>query len=409
MSDKICRFCHSLLTHTFLDLGVSPLANSFISPDRADDMEPFYPLHAYVCDKCFLVQVGQFESPDQIFNHYLYFSSYSSSWLSHAQKYTEMAIARFHLHHHSQVIEIASNDGYLLQYFHKHNIRTLGIEPAKNLAKICNDKGIPTRADFFGERLAKQLVQEGYKGDLIVANNVLAHVPELHDFIAGLKILLQPNGIITIEFPHVLQLILGKQFDTIYHEHFSYFSLLSVQSILSSHELKVVDVEEIPTHGGSLRLFVKHSKDEEPIQPSVAKILEKEQAHGLHQLSTYLEFSKKVEQMKIDILSFFIKAHDMKKKIVGYGAPAKGNTLLHFCGIGKELLPYTVDQNPHKQGLILPGSRIPIKNPDEIQRTQPDFVLILPWNLKAEIMDECSYIRNWGGKFVVLVPEVEVL
>ncbi|MFB0831342.1 methyltransferase domain-containing protein [Brevibacillus laterosporus] len=409
MSDKKCRFCNSLLTHSFLDLGVSPLANSFISPDRVDDMEPFYPLHAYVCDKCFLVQVGQFESPDQIFNHYLYFSSYSSSWLSHAQKYTEMAIARFHLHHHSQVIEIASNDGYLLQYFHKHNIRTLGIEPAKNLAKICNDKGIPTRADFFGERLAKQLVQEGYKGDLIVANNVLAHVPELHDFIAGLKILLQPNGMITIEFPHVLQLILGKQFDTIYHEHFSYFSLLSVQSILSSHELKVVDVEEIPTHGGSLRLFVKHSKDKEPIQPSVANILEKEQEHGLHQLSTYLEFSKKVEQMKIDILSFFIKAHNMKKKIVGYGAPAKGNTLLHFCGIGKEFLPYTVDQNPHKQGLILPGSRIPIKNPDEIKRTQPDFVLILPWNVKAEIMDECSYIRKWGGKFVVFVPEVEVL
>ncbi|MDN9011402.1 class I SAM-dependent methyltransferase [Brevibacillus laterosporus] len=409
MSDKKCRFCNSLLTHTFLDLGVSPLANSFISPDRADDMEPFYPLHAYVCDKCFLVQVGQFESPDQIFNHYLYFSSYSSSWLSHAQKYTEMAIARFHLNHHSQVIEIASNDGYLLQYFHKHNIRTLGIEPAKNLAKICNDKGIPTRADFFGERLAKQLVQEGYKGDLIVANNVLAHVPELHDFIAGLKILLQPNGSITIEFPHVLQLILSKQFDTIYHEHFSYFSLLSVQSILSSHELKVVDVEEILTHGGSLRLFVKHSEDKEPIQPSVAKVLEKEQEHGLHQLSTYLEFSKKVKQMKIDILSFFIKANDMKKKIVGYGAPAKGNTLLHFCGIGKELLPYTVDQNPHKQGLILPGSRIPIKNPDEIQRTQPDYVLILPWNLKEEIMDECSYIRNWGGKFVVFVPEVEVL
>ncbi|AKF94258.1 class I SAM-dependent methyltransferase [Brevibacillus laterosporus] len=409
MSDKKCRFCNSLLTHTFLDLGVSPLANSFISPDRVDDMEPFYPLHAYVCDKCFLVQVGQFESPDQIFNHYLYFSSYSSSWLSHAQKYTEMAIARFYLHHHSQVIEIASNDGYLLQYFHKHNIRTLGIEPAKNLAKICNDKGIPTRADFFGERLAKQLVQEGYKGDLIVANNVLAHVPELHDFIAGLKILLQPNGIITIEFPHVLQLILGKQFDTIYHEHFSYFSLLSVQSILSSHKLKVVDVEEIPTHGGSLRLFVKHSEDKDPIQPSVTKVLEKEQEHGLHQISTYLEFSKKVEQMKIDILSFFIKAHDMKKKIVGYGAPAKGNTLLHFCGIGKELLPYTVDQNPHKQGLILPGSRIPIKNPNEIQRTQPDYVLILPWNLKEEIMDECSYIRNWGGKFVVFVPEVEVL
>ncbi|MCG7318923.1 class I SAM-dependent methyltransferase [Brevibacillus laterosporus] len=409
MSDKQCRFCNSLLTHTFLDLGVSPLANSFIPPDCVDDMEPFYPLHAYVCDKCFLVQVGQFELPDQIFHHYLYFSSYSSSWLSHAEKYTEMAIARFQLNNHSQVIEIASNDGYLLQYFHKHNIRTLGIEPAKNVAKISNDKGIPTKADFFGERLAKQLVQEGYKGDLIVANNVLAHVPQLHDFIAGLKILLQPNGMITIEFPHVLHLILGNQFDTIYHEHFSYFSLLTVQSILSNHELKVVDVEEIPTHGGSLRLFVKHKEDKEQIQPSVTKLIGKEQEHGLDHLPTYLEFSKKVEQMKINILSFFVKAHDMKKKIVGYGAPAKGNTLLHFCGIGKELIPYTVDQNPHKQGFILPGSRIPIKKPDEIQRTKPDYVLILPWNLKEEIMEECSYIRNWGGKFVVFVPEVEVL
>lgn len=409
MSHKKCRFCDSLLTYTFLDLGVLPLANSFITPDNANNMEPFYPLHAYVCDKCFLVQVGQFELPDQIFNHYLYFSSYSSSWLSHVETYTEMAVARFHLNNHSQVIEIASNDGYLLQYFHKRNIPTLGIEPAKNLAKISNEKGIPTRTEFFGERVAKQLVQDGYKGDLIVANNVLAHVPHLHDFIAGLKILLQPNGVITIEFPHILHLILEKQFDTIYHEHFSYFSLLTVQNILSSHQLKIVDVEEIPTHGGSLRVFVKHKDTQDEIHSNVTKVIQKEHQHGLHHLPTYLEFSKKVEQMKINILSFFIKAHAMNKKIVGYGAPAKGNTLLHFCGIGKELLPYTVDQNPHKQGLVLPGSRIPIKEPDEIQRTKPDYVLILPWNLKKEIMDECSYIRNWGGKFVVFVPEVEVI
>ncbi|UHA73675.1 class I SAM-dependent methyltransferase [Paenibacillus sp. 481] len=404
-----CRCCDSLLHQTFVDLGVSPLANSFITTEQLNKMEPFYPLHAYVCDRCFLVQLGEFESPDQLFNHYLYFSSYSSSWLLHAEQFTEMAVERFQLNDDSQVIEIASNDGYLLQYFQQRNIRTLGIEPAKNVAKIAAAKGIPTRTDFFGESLAKQLVREGYQGDLIVANNVLAHVPQLHDFIAGLKALLQPDGVITIEFPHLLHLIKDKQFDTIYHEHFSYFSLHTVQSLLARHDLKVVDVEQLNTHGGSLRLFVRHHEHRKPIHINVAKVIQQEQASGLDDLTTYVQFAGRVKQMKVDILTFLVEAATMHKKIVGYGAPAKGNTLLNYCGIGPHFLPYTVDKNPYKQHLYLPGSRIPIKEPDEIRRTKPDYVVILAWNLKKEIMDECSFIRDWGGKFVVFVPEVEVI
>ncbi|OXM84345.1 class I SAM-dependent methyltransferase [Paenibacillus rigui] len=404
-----CRFCGSLVKHTFVDLGVSPLANSFVNDGGLHQMEPFYPLHAFVCEACFLVQLGQFESPNHIFNHYLYFSSYSSSWLLHAEQYADMAINRFRLHKDSQVIEAASNDGYLLQYFQQRGIRTLGIEPAQNLAQISTDKGIPTRARFFGRELAGELVQEGVRADLIVANNVLAHVPDLHDFVAGFKLLLQPDGVVTIEFPHLLQLIINRQFDTIYHEHFSYFSLGTVSRILAQHQLQVVDVEELVTHGGSLRLFVKHEQPHNEIHPNVASVLQKEQDHGLHQLQTYVQFGALVVQMKLDIMQFFLEACQGKRSIAGYGAPAKGNTLLNYCGIGKELLPYTVDRNPHKQGQLLPGSRIPVKDPEEIKRTRPDYVLILPWNLKEEIMDECAYIREWGGQFVVLVPEVQVL
>jgi 2-polyprenyl-3-methyl-5-hydroxy-6-metoxy-1,4-benzoquinol methylase len=409
MAHKKCRFCDASLTHTFLDLGVSPLANSFVEPKNLDKMEPFYPLHTFVCKNCLLVQVDEFESPQHIFNDYLYFSSYSSSWLLHAKQYVEMAIKRFHLTQDSQVIEVASNDGYLLQYFQNENIRTLGIEPAKNVAEIAIQKGIPTKTEFFGDHLAKQLIAENYQGDLIIANNVLAHVPDLHDFIAGLKTLLKPNGVITIEFPHVLNLMIHKQFDTIYHEHFSYFSLLFIGKILSHHQLQVIDVEELSTHGGSLRLFITHTAKEASINPNVTKLIQKEMSYGLHELDCYLLFSKQVEQLKMEILTFFIEAKSSNKQIVGYGAPAKGNTLLNFCGIGKEFLSYTVDKNPHKQGLYLPGTRIPIKHHEEIKQTKPDYLLILPWNLKNEIMEECSFIREWGGKFLTVIPKVEVI
>lgn len=404
-----CRICNSILTQKFIDLGTSPLANSYVASQQINSMENYYPLYVYVCDACYFVQLGEIASPTHMFEHYLYLSSYSSSWLRHAENYSVMAINRFQLTSDSQVIEIASNDGYLLQYFHQRGIKTLGIEPAHNVAQISKGKGIPTRSEFFGERLAEQFVQEGLRGTLIIANNVLAHVPDLHDFIRGLKKLLHPKGIITIEFPHLLNLIRYQQFDTIYHEHFSYFSLLALQQVFLKHTLKVVDVEEIVTHGGSLRLFVTHDYSDEPVNANVNKIIEKERQYGLHKMSTYTQFGYKVEQIKIEIIQFFIDAIRSNKTIVGYGAPAKGNTLLNYCGITKVWLPYTVDQNPYKQGLYLPGSRIPIKKPNELKRTKPDYVLLLPWNLKDEIIEQCAYIRDWGGKFVVFIPDVEVI
>ena len=367
-------------------------------------------MHAYVCSKCLLVQIGEFESPEHIFNEYAYFSSFSDSWLAHAQNYVNMVLHRFELGPNSKVIEIASNDGYLLQYFMERKIPVLGVEPAANVAIKARQKGIPTKVDFFSESFANELVEEGHKGDLIIANNVLAHVPDLHDFIKGFKRLLTPQGTITVEFPHLLNLICQNQFDTIYHEHFSYFSLLTVQEIFEAHELELFDVEEISTHGGSLRIYVKHKEDQsKSIHSNVRKMMEKEKNNALQCLETYEQFADKVKQTKFKILDFLIQIKKDEKTIVGYGAPAKGNTLLNYCGIGKEFLPYTVDRNPFKQGLYLPGTRIPVKSPDIIRETKLDFVFILPWNVKEEIIQQMSFIKEWGGKFLVTIPDIEVI
>ena len=404
-----CRFCSNLLKHTFVDLGMSPLSNAYLKLDTINKAEKFYPLHTYVCDNCFLVQLEEFETPDHIFSDYAYFSSYSETWLRHAENYTELMIKRFGLNANSQVIEIASNDGYLLQYFQKQNIPVLGIEPAANVAKVAEEKGIPSLVKFFGVSTAQELVAQGKQADLLLGNNVLAHVPDLNDFVAGMKIVLKPDGILTMEFPHVLQLILQNQFDTIYHEHFSYFSFLTVEKVFATHGLTLFDVEELPTHGGSLRIYGQHNDGKKPISDRVSLLKSKERKAGLEQLETYLGFGDKVKSIKCDLLSFLIDAKKQGKSIVGYGAPAKGNTLLNYCGIRTDLIDYVVDRSPHKQGLFLPGTHIPIYHPDKIRETKPDYLLILPWNLKDEIMGQMADIREWGGKFIVPIPEVEIL
>ena len=374
------------------------------------DLEKKYPLCAYVCDNCFLVQLSEFEKPENIFGDYAYFSSYSSTWIQHAEDYVSMMMEKFNFDKKSLVVEIASNDGYLLQFFKKKNIPILGIEPAVNVAKVAKEKGIPTITKFFSVNTANELKEEGKLADLIVGNNVLAHVPDLNDFVKGLKILLKPTGIITLEFPHILQLIQKNQFDTIYHEHFSYFSLVTVRKIFSFHGLEIFDVEEIPTHGGSLRIYVKHTEYEKIlINEKVDILLEKERQYGLENISTYTNFIKNVEEVKKGLQEFFNSAKNAEKKIVCYGAAAKGNTLLNYCEIGNNFIDYAVDQNPHKQGLFLPGTHIPIKNPSEIQKTKPDYIVIIPWNLKDEIMEQMKYIRNWGGKFMIPIPEVKII
>jgi len=404
-----CRFCDEPLKHIFLDLGKSPLSNSFLKEEMLNQLEKFYPLCVYVCEKCLLVQLPEFENPKNIFTDYAYFSSYSETWVRHAETYVNMMIARFGFNKNSQVIEIASNDGYLLQFFKKRNIPILGIEPAVNVAKVAEQKGISTISKFFSVKTANGLVKDGKKADLIVGNNVLAHVPNLNDFVEGLRILLKPTGIITLEFPHLLKLIQENQFDTIYHEHFSYFSLLTAKEIFSSHRLTVFDVEELPTHGGSLRIYVKHSDfDDHPITERVSMLITKEHQFGLENISTYTNFPKKIKDVKKKLREFFILAKNKGKKIVGYGAAAKGNTLLNYCEIGIDLIDYVVDRNPYKQGLFLPGTHIPIKDPKEVQKTKPDYLVIMPWNLKDEIMKQMSHIREWEGKFVIPIPEVKV-
>jgi SAM-dependent methyltransferase len=405
-----CRFCNELLTKIFVDLGISPLSNAFLKKEMLDGSEKKYPLCAYVCDNCFLVQLPEFEKPENIFKDYAYFSSYSNTWIQHAKNYVNMVIRKFNFDEKSLVVEIASNDGYLLQFFKKKNIPILGIEPAVNVAKIAKEKEIPTITKFFSVDTANELKKNGKLADLIIGNNVLAHVPNLNDFVKGLKILLKPSGIITLEFPHVLQLIQKNQFDTIYHEHFSYFSLLTLKKIFPFHGLQIFDVEEISTHGGSLRIYVKHTENDGiSINERVRILLEKEKQCGLENISTYTNFTKKVEDVKGKLQEFFISAKNSGKKIVCYGAAAKGNTLLNYCNIGNNFIEYVVDQSPYKQGLFLPGTNIPIKSPDEIQKTKPDYLIIIPWNLKEEIMEEIKYIQNWGGKFMIPIPEVKII
>ncbi|WP_368294574.1 methyltransferase domain-containing protein [Dehalobacter sp. TBBPA1] len=404
-----CRFCGEPLVHTFADLGESPLSNAFIKPENLNKKEYFYPLHAYVCDACYLVQLQEFESPQAIFEDYAYFSSFSESWLRHAQTYTEQMIHGFGVNLQMQVVEIACNDGYLLQYFVKHGIPVLGIEPAKNVALEAEKRGIPIITEFFGENLAAHLVEKGVKADLLIGNNVLAHVPDLNDFVKGLKILLNSSGMITLEFPHLLQLINENQFDTIYHEHFSYFSLLTVQKVFQDVELEIFHVEEIPTHGGSLRVYVKHSEDASRIKmDSVTKLLQKEMDAGLNDIQTYICFAKDVRKIKQQIMQFFKGIKEQGCTIVGYGAPAKGNTLLNYCGMGTDTIEYTVDLNPYKQGLYLPGTHIPVYSPERIAETKPDYIVILPWNLKSEVMEQLAYAKNWRAKFVILIPKIEV-
>ena len=409
MRENLCRICKTPLTHSFSDLGVSPLANSYLTDEQLDRMEPFYPLHAYVCDNCFLVQVTEFEPPENIFSDYAYFSSYSDSWLAHAQQYTEQMIERFGLDGDSQVVEVASNDGYLLQYFVAKGIPSLGVEPAENVAAEAEQKGVPTIVKFFGIETAEELASDGKQADLMNGTNVLAQVTDLHGFVEGFRILLKPQGVVTVEFPHLLKLIDENQFDTIYHEHFSYFSFFTVIALFAQHQLKVFDVEELPTFGGSLRIFFCHAGDQtKSVSQRVEDLLNREISAGIKDVAFYVRFNEKVKQVKREILEFVLKAKAENKTIACYGAPAKGNTLLNYCGIRTDFIDYTVDRNPHKQNHFLPGTHIPIHHPDKVKETKPDYLVILPWNLKEEIMEQMSCIREWGGQFVVFIPGVEI-
>ena len=407
---KNCRFCDSPLKYTFVDLGVSPLANSYIHPDNSQKMEAFYPLHVYVCESCFLVQLDDFISPESIFREYSYFSGFSDTWLKHTKNYTDQIIERFHFNSSNLIIELASNDGSLLKNFKEKDIPVLGIEPAENVAKLAETRGIQTITKFFGVKTATELVIEKIHADLLLGNNVLAHVPDINDFVKGMKIILKPKGIITMEFPHLMQLMDNNQFDTIYHEHFSYLSLLTVEKIFAKHALTIFDVEELFTHGGSLRIFATHKENNSfKISPVVETMKTKEIQFGLNKINSYVNFSEKVKEAKRKILKFLISLKQDGMSIVAYGAPAKANTLLNYCGIGIDFIDYTVDISPYKQGLLLPGTRIPIFEPERIKKTKPNYILILPWNIKDEIIDQMSYIRDWGGKFIILIPEIEVL
>ena len=404
-----CLHCKTLLRQTFVDLGMSPLCESYLPAEKLNLMEPFYPLHVYVCESCFLVQLEEYVAPKDIFSEYAYFSSYADSWVDHMRRYAEMISERLKLGKGNLVVEVASNDGYLLQHFVRMGIPVLGIEPAANIAKVAIEKGVPTLIKFFGEQTARELAAEGRHADLICGANVLAQVPDPNDFVKGMKILLKPRGVITIEFPHLMKLMAENQFDTIYHEHFSYFSWISAQKIFASQGLTLFDVEELPTHGGSLRIYACHSEDRsKPITERARELYQREIDAGLTRLESYAGFGERVKETKRKLLHFLVEAKRQGKKVVGYGAPGKGNTLLNYCGIRTDFLDFTVDRNPYKQGKFLPGTHIPIYAPEQIDEARPDYVLILPWNFKDEIIRQMERIRVWGGKFVVPIPETRV-
>lgn len=407
-TNPTCRFCAAPLEHTLVDLGMSPLCESYLTREQLNQMEPFYPLHVYVCDRCWLAQLEEYVKPEAIFTEYAYFSSYAESWLRHAKDYTDLMVARFGVNQSSHVVELASNDGYLLQYFVQKGVPVLGVEPAANVAKAAVERGVPTMVRFFGQELAGELSGAGKQADLLIGNNVLAQVPDLNDFVKGMKILLKPAGIITMEFPHLVRLIEENQFDTIYHEHFSYFSLLAVQGIFAAHGMKIFDVEQLATHGGSLRIYACHADNAARRVESRVEVLKADEvARGLTSLGYYFSFGEKVKETKRKLLEFLIGAKRAGKSVCGYGAPGKGNTLLNYCGIRTDFVDYTVDRNPYKHGRYTPGTHIPIYPPEKIRETRPDYLFILPWNFKDEIMNQMAFIREWGGKFVVPIPEVK--
>jgi hypothetical protein len=405
-----CRFCQAPLRHTFVDLGMSPLCESYLTVDQLNAMEPFYPLHVMVCEECFLVQLEEYVSPEHIFTEYAYFSSYSDSWLKHSSNYVAMISERLGLGAQSLAVELASNDGYLLQYFVERGIPVLGVEPAVNVAKAAEEKGVSTLVKFFGCQTARQMVADGQAANLIIGNNVLAQVPDLNDFVGGIRIALKPEGVATLEFPHLERLMAESQYDTIYHEHFSYFSLITVEKIFSAHGLVLFDVDEIPTHGGSIRIYLRHVEDgSKPVAAAVVGLRERELAAGLDRMETYATFAEQVMESKRALLELLIRLRRAGKCIVGYGAPGKGNTLLNYCGVRTDFLEFTVDRNPYKQGRFLPGTHIPIYSPERIRERRPDYILILPWNLKTEIVAQLDYAREWGAKFIVPIPAARVL
>lgn len=405
-----CRFCRAPLRHLVVDLGKSPLCESFLTAAQLNEMEPFYPLRAFVCENCYLVQVLDYVDGVSIFGgEYAYFSSYSDSWLDHCKAYVDYACERFSLGDQSQVVEVASNDGYLLQFFDERHVKVHGIEPAENVAAVAVQKGIPTTVRFFGEATANDLVRDGLRADLLIGNNVLAHVPDLNDFVRGLHVMLAPEGVITMEFQHLMHLIDKNQFDTIYQEHYCYLSLHAISQVFEAHGLRIFDVQEVPTHGGSLRIFACHAEDKaKPVSPNVANVHDREIAKGLTSLETYTEYGEKVAETKRALLEFLIQARREGKRIAAYGAPGKGNTLLNYCGIRQDFVEFVVDRNPFKHGKFLPGTHIPIYPPEKIDEERPDYVLILPWNLKKEITAQLAHIREWGGKFVVPIPTLDV-
>ena len=405
-----CRFCSTPLSHTFVDLGMSPLCESFLPADQLNQMEAFYPLHVKVCEKCYLVQLEEYVKPEHIFTEYAYFSSYSDSWLKHASNYVDMISQRVGLGANSLAVELASNDGYLLQYFVKKGIPVLGVEPAANVAKVAEEKGVRTLVNFFGCETARRMVKNGQAADVVIGNNVLAQVPDINDFVGGIRIVLKPGGVATLEFPHLVRLMNENQYDTIYHEHFSYFSLITVEKIFAAHGLVLFDVDEIPTHGGSIRIYLRHREDEsKPVSSAVIDLRNRELSAGLDRMETYADFAEQVCESKRALLELLIRLRREGKRVAGYGAPGKGNTLLNYCGIRTDFVEFTVDRNPYKHGRFLPGTHIPIYSVDQIRARKPDYVLILPWNLKEEIVSQLAYVREWGAKFIVPIPKAKIL